>query len=99
MKGLIQEWVTQQAEQRPEATALVLGQQRMSYAELDRRSSQLAHLLRSNDCRRGDRVCFLMPKSPAAIVSMIGILKADCMHVPIDPSVPAPRIARILYAC
>ena len=99
MKGLIQEWVTQQAEQRPEAIALVLGQRRMSYAELDRRSSQLAQLLRSNGCRRGDRVCFLMPKSPAAIVTMIGILKADCMHVPIDPSGPVPRIARILDAC
>jgi len=99
MKGLLQEWITHQAAKRPQATALVLGRERMSYADLDRRSSQLAHLLRSNGCRRGDRVCFLMPKSPAAIVSMLGILKADCMHVPIDPASPASRIARILDAC
>ena len=99
MKGLLQEWVTQQAQRRPDATALVFGQQQMSYAELDRHSSQLAHLLHSNSSRRGDRVCFLMPKSPAAIVSMIGILKADCLHVPIDPASPASRIARIFDAC
>ena len=99
MKGLLQEWVTEQAAHRPDAIAVVLGRQRMSYAELDRRSSQLAHLLRSNGCRRGDRVCFLMPKSPAAIVSMLGILKAGCIHVPIDPASPASRIARILEAC
>jgi amino acid adenylation domain-containing protein len=99
MKGLLQEWVTERAAHRPDAIAVVLGPNRMSYAELDRRSSQLAHLLRSNGCRRGDRVCFLMPKSPAAIVAMLGILKADCMHVPIDPGSPAPRIAHILDAC
>ena len=99
MRGLLHEWVTAQAEQRPNAIAVVLGRQRMSYAELDRRSSQLAHLLRSNGCRRGDRVCFLMSKCPAAIVTMLGILKADCMHVPIDPASPVSRITHILEAC
>lgn len=96
---LLHHWVSEQAARRPEATAVVHGSQRLSYAELDRRSSQLANLLRSNGCRRGDRVCFLMPKSPAAIISMIGILKADAMHVPVDPASPASRIARILDAC
>jgi amino acid adenylation domain-containing protein len=40
-----------------------------------------------------------MPKSPTAIVTMIGILKADGMHVPLDPTSPAPRLARIVDSC
>jgi amino acid adenylation domain-containing protein len=40
-----------------------------------------------------------MPKSPEAILSMIGALKAGCMHVPIDSASPAARIARIFESC
>ena len=49
--------------------------------------------------QKGDRVCFLIPKSPAAYISMLGILKADCVHVPLDTSSPAPRLARIVESC
>jgi amino acid adenylation domain-containing protein len=40
-----------------------------------------------------------MPKSPAAIISEMGILKADCVYTPLDPSSPAPRLAKIVAAC
>src|SRR5206468_2685294 len=49
-------------------------------------------------CDRGDRVCLLLPKSPAAIVSLLGVLKADAMYVPVDVSSPAPRVAKIVQA-
>lgn len=99
MNQLLQNWVTRQAESRPDARAIVFGNESLTYAELDQRSNQLAHLLREGGCRKGDRVCILMPKSPEAILSMIGALKAGCMHVPIDPASPAARIARILECC
>src|SRR4029077_2136946 len=99
MKQLLQNWVTQQAESRPDARGIVFGNESVTYAELDRRSNQLAHLLQESGCRKGDRVCILMPKSPDAILSMIGRLTAGCMHVPIDSASPAARIARILEAC
>jgi len=41
----------------------------------------------------------LMPKSPAAIISELGILKADCIYAPLDPSGPATRLAKIVTAC
>jgi amino acid adenylation domain-containing protein len=99
MKALLQHWVTRQAERRADATALVMNQDRMTYGQLEESSNQLARLLRAAGCKRGDRICFLMPKSPTAIVVMLGILKADCMHVPLDPASPARRLARIVDSC
>ncbi len=99
MRTLLQNWVTEQAERRPDAVALVMHQKKMTYAQLDQCTNQLARLLKAAGCKRGDRVCFLMPKSPAAIVSILGILKADCMHVPMDPSNPPARLAKIIECC
>jgi amino acid adenylation domain-containing protein len=99
MSRLLQSWVTQQAETRPGSPAIVYGTDTLTYGQLERSSNQLAHLLRSAGCKKGDRVCILMPKSPAAVLSMIGILKAGCMHVPIDASSPAARIRSILDSC
>jgi amino acid adenylation domain-containing protein len=96
---LLQDWVGQQAEARPDGTAIVFGSEKVSYGELEKRSNQLAYTLHEAGCRKGDRVCILMPKSPAAIVSMIGILKAGCLHVPIDTGSPAARIRQVLKSC
>ena len=40
-----------------------------------------------------------MPKSLPAIISILGILKADCAYVPIDPQSPAPRARKIIDQC
>jgi len=96
MSRLLQHWIRQQAERRPEQVALVMLDHTVTYGELEARSNQLARLLKATGCRRGDRVCFIIPKSPAAIVAILGILKADCMHVPVDPLSPVCRVAKIL---
>lgn len=64
MAELLQRLVTKQAERRPEAIALVMNDERMSYSALEEASNQLARQLRAVGCVRGDRVCFLLPKSP-----------------------------------
>src|SRR5580704_634655 len=99
MNALLQHWVTQQAEERPDAAAVVMGPERLTYGQLEKVSNQLARLLIRAGCRKGDRVCFLMPKSCGAIVSMLGILKAGCIHVPLDPASPALRMQKILESC
>src|SRR5215468_3334401 len=99
MRSLLQHWVTEHAERRPEAGAIVMNEERVTYGQLEESSNRLARLLKSAGCKEGDRVCFLIPKSPAAYVSMLGILKADCVHVPMDTSSPAPRLARIVESC
>lgn len=99
MSLLLQDWVTEQAKRRPEAKAIVMNDEVVSYGELEESSNRLARLLKEAGCKKGDRVCFLIPKSPAAYISMLGILKADCIHIPMDTSSPALRLARIVESC
>ncbi|HZO00073.1 MAG TPA: amino acid adenylation domain-containing protein [Burkholderiales bacterium] len=99
MKRLLQNLVARQAAERPEATAIVYGAKRLSYGELDAAANRLARALVEAGCRKGDRVCFLYPKKPAAMVWMLGILKAGAMHVPLDLASPAERLRRIVASC
>ena len=96
MTTLLQRGVTAQAQARPEATALVFKDARLSYGALEESSNRLAHLIKQAGCRRGDRIGLLMPKMPTAIVAMLGVLKADAIYVPMDPASPAARQARVL---
>ena len=99
MIARLQDWLRTQAEQRPEATAIVFHGRPTSYGALDQASNRLARALRAAGCERGDRVALLLPKSPAALIAMFGVLKADCVYVPIDTSSPAARIERIIQTC
>ena len=95
---LLQHWLTQQAERRPDAAAISWKGAAVSYAELEQLSNRLARTLADQGCRRGDRVALLMPKSPLAIAAMLAVLKADCSYTPLDSKNPAIRIARVLGA-
>src|SRR6185437_4021424 len=77
MTALLQQWVTEQAERRPDATAVVMHGARMTYAELEASSNRLARTLKAAGCGQGDRVGLLLAKSPLAIVSMLGTLQAE----------------------
>ncbi len=92
----LQDGMSVQAELRPDATALVWRGERTTYAELETTSNRLARLLRENGCGRGDRVAILMPKTPIAIVAMLGVLKTGAAYVPLEPADPALRLTRIL---
>jgi amino acid adenylation domain-containing protein len=95
---LLQHTVRDQAEQRPEAVAIVLNQQTMSYRELEESGNRLARLLKAVGCEKGDRVALLLPKSIPALVGMLGTLKAECVYVPMDTASPAARLAKIIHA-
>ena len=99
MTSLLQHWVTEQAGRRPEAGALVFKGERLTYEALEVASNRLAHLLKDAGCARGDRVCLLTPKSPTAIVGILGVLKADAVYVPLDPGSPVPRLERMIASC
>ncbi|HTM11120.1 MAG TPA: amino acid adenylation domain-containing protein [Verrucomicrobiae bacterium] len=91
MIARLQDWPALHADKAPESTALVMGRERLTYGEVERLSNQLARTLKDGGCRRKDRVGLLAPKSPTAIVAILGILKADCIFVPLDPQSPAAR--------
>jgi amino acid adenylation domain-containing protein len=95
---LLHAWVTEHAERRPDAIALVAPDERLTYGDLERRSTRLARLLREAGCRAGERVALMVPQSAAAIVSVLAVLKAGGVYVPIDLGNPAPRAAAMLAA-
>jgi amino acid adenylation domain-containing protein len=99
MPELLQDWVTAQAQRRPEAVAVALKHETLRYGELETIANQLAATLKEAGCRRGDRVGLLMPKSPMAIAAIVGIYKADCVYVPLDPASPAARLSALVRAC
>jgi amino acid adenylation domain-containing protein len=96
MTMLLQHGVMAQAEARPDATAIVFKGGRTSYRELEEDSNRLANALQESGCVPGDRVAILMPKMPAAVVAMLGVLKAGCCYVPLDPADAPARLSRIL---
>ena len=98
MSRLLHRWITEQAGRRAASTALVMHDERLTYEQLEVRTNQLARILKAVGCQRGDRVALLMPKSPPAIVGILGILKANCIYVPLDPASPVPRLAHMVAA-
>jgi amino acid adenylation domain-containing protein len=96
MRGLLQEYLAAQADRRGDAVAVVLGAERLTYAELETASNRLAQMLVQTGCERGDRVCLLVEKSPAAIIAIVAALKAGCAYVPLDVASPSARLARIV---
>jgi len=93
---LLQDTVRAQAERNPDAVAVVSKSQSVTYRELEEQSNQLARVLKDIGCEKGDRVGLLLPKSIAAIIGMLGSLKAGCIYVPMDKASPAARLAKII---
>ncbi|MBD2784446.1 amino acid adenylation domain-containing protein, partial [Xenorhabdus sp. DI] len=94
--ALIHRLFEAQAAQRPDATAVVFGEQTFSYGELNRRANQLAHHLIVLGVRPDDRVAICAERSPALIIGLLAILKAGGAYVPLDPSYPAERLRYML---
>ncbi len=98
MSGLLQDRIARTVQSRAGETAVVMGSERFTYGELETRSNQLARLLSACGVTRGDRVCLLQAKGPAAIVSMLATLKVGAVYVPVDIASPPARVERILAA-
>jgi amino acid adenylation domain-containing protein len=99
MAYLLQQLLTASAERAPEASAVRARGRSLTYGELERRSTQLAHLLRERGVARGDRVGLYFPKAVESVVAMLGVLKAGAAYVPLDPHAPGQRVAGIAADC
>lgn len=88
-----------QVARAPKATALVFGESRMSYRELDERSSKLAAYLQSLGAGPDVPVAVCLDRGMDLAVSLLGVLKAGSCYVPLDPRHPADRIRMILEEC
>ncbi|GKT25654.1 non-ribosomal peptide synthetase [Acidovorax sp. SUPP3334] len=86
----------QQAQSRPQAIALIAGDEQWSYEALNRRANQLAHRLIHHGVRTDSRIGIAMDRSAAMVVSLLAVLKAGGAYVPLDPQLPAQRLAHMV---
>ncbi len=99
MAYLLQQLLAKTAARFPERTAVWAQGRTLTYQQLEEQSNQLAHLLRESGIRKGDRVGIYFPKAIESVVSMLGVLKAGGVYVPLDPQSPVRRIEYILENC
>ena len=85
-----------QVARTPEADAVVFEDERLSYGELDARSSRLAHHLRALGVGPEVVVGLCIERSLAMLVGLLGILKAGGAYLPLDPDYPPERLAFML---
>ncbi|HYN21699.1 MAG TPA: condensation domain-containing protein, partial [Thermoanaerobaculia bacterium] len=85
-----------QADLAPAAEALVCGEERLTYRELDRRANRLAHRLRRLGVGPEVRVGVALERSTDLVVALLAILKSGGAYVPLDPAYPQERLALIL---
>ncbi|HEY0606707.1 MAG TPA: amino acid adenylation domain-containing protein, partial [Herpetosiphonaceae bacterium] len=81
-----------QAAQTPAAIALIAENAQLSYAELNERSNQLAHYLRTRGVRHESLVGLLVERSAAMVIAVLAVLKAGGAYVPLDPAQPPERL-------
>ncbi|MDZ7356796.1 MAG: amino acid adenylation domain-containing protein [candidate division KSB1 bacterium] len=86
----------QQVERNPDAEAVIFGEQKLSYGELNRKANQMARLLMQHGIGPGKLVGICQEKSLELIVSVLATLKAGAAFLPIDPSYPKDRIDHML---
>ncbi|MEU8541945.1 amino acid adenylation domain-containing protein [Streptomyces sp. NPDC048717] len=86
----------ERARTAPAATALVFGEDTVSYADLDARANRLAHVLAARGVGPETVVASALGRSVELVVAVLAVMKAGAAHLPVDPGYPARRIAHIL---
>uniref|UniRef100_UPI00374E0120 non-ribosomal peptide synthetase n=1 Tax=Streptomyces lancefieldiae TaxID=3075520 RepID=UPI00374E0120 len=88
--------VTEQANRTPHATAVIFGDERIGYGELDARANRLAHHLTELGVTRGDVVGVLVERGPDLVIGFLAVLKCGAAYVPLDPDHPEDRTRSIV---
>jgi amino acid adenylation domain-containing protein len=98
-RELLHDAFARQAARRSAAVAVTCGEERLTYAELDRRANRLAWRLRAAGVGPEVLVGLCCERSVATVVAILGILKAGGAYVPMDPGVPRARLQWLLADC
>ncbi|HEV2149836.1 MAG TPA: amino acid adenylation domain-containing protein, partial [Longimicrobiaceae bacterium] len=88
-----------QAARTPGAVAVAFREEALTFAELDRRSNQLARVLRARGVGPESRVGVCMERGTEMILALLAVWKAGGAYVPLDPAHPPERISYVLEEC
>jgi amino acid adenylation domain-containing protein len=95
-RACIHQMFESQAERTPGAVAVLSGNERLSYRELNESANQLAHHLITLGIGPDALVAICMERSLDLIVGVLAVLKAGGAYVPLDPALPKERLSLIL---
>ncbi len=84
------------AENHPENLALTFGENSISYKTLNEKANQVAQNILKNSTKNNEIVGLCIERSLDLIIGMLGILKAGCAYLPIDPEYPKQRVSFML---
>ena len=96
LAGCIHQLFEKQVERSPDAVAVVYEDEKLTYGELNRRSNQLAHVLRRMGVGPETLVGVYMERSLEMVIGILGIVKAGGAYLPLDPVYPPERLAFML---
>jgi amino acid adenylation domain-containing protein len=96
---LLHDFLIESARRLPDKVALVCQKQRLTYAEIDRRSNALAHALVRRGVARGDRVVIFADNTVETVVSFWATLKANAVVSVVNPLTKADKLAYLLNDC
>jgi amino acid adenylation domain-containing protein len=85
-----------QVHRTPNASALIVGRETLSYAELNARANRLAHHLQSLDVGPEALVGVFLDRSADLIVTILAILKSGGAYLPLDLNYPSERLALMI---
>lgn len=94
--GYVHDMFAAQAQQTPDALAVIFEDRSLTYRDLDQRTNQLAHYLREFDIGPESLVGVCIERSIEMVIALMGTLKAGAAYVPIDPTYPSERVAFML---
>ena len=86
------EYLRDWAGRQPDKPAVLFYGRATTYGELDRLSDRFAAMLARLGARKGDRVAVFLPNCPQFYICFFGILKAGCVHVPVNPMFTRPEL-------
>ncbi|MGW1142231.1 amino acid adenylation domain-containing protein [Streptomyces zhihengii] len=92
-RGTVHELLARRAARTPDAPALITDDGTVSHGELDARADALAARLRAAGVRRGHTVGVLLERGVPLVVGALAVLKCGAAYLPLDPRLPAARIA------
>ena len=96
---VLHELVRLQVARTPDATAVVCGDERLTYRELDARSDAMAQTLIRRGAGPDVHVAICADRSVDLVAWLLAILKSGAAYVPLDPSYPPERLALMVSSC
>jgi amino acid adenylation domain-containing protein/thioester reductase-like protein len=93
---LLNKLFEKQVEQSRDEIALIAEDGEFTYDELNRKANRIANALIKRGVQVEDRIMFMLKRDSCLTASMIGIVKAGCAFIPVDPEYPEERINHVL---